>query len=321
MRKTKIIITLLIAIICIIIMPIKSNATNEDLVIVKQTEEEYIIYLKQYLNQEFEFAYSNNSQEEEESLVFIPSALDSAEEGANSIAYVDSKTLSMFANPTYMWIKVKGELKISAREINLHDNITKENLEAIGTTSKIIPITIEQEQIVNEVNEEGTKITETVGVAKISPEITEVKYQIIQRKATENTEKLYALAELIEKNEFTDKYTGIKANKEYFELYNSEINNLIEENWKIVENSKIAQPIDAKTGDQYILYVKTGNTLDVHYLTSYREYDEQIVKEQITTLLPHTYDNNTILVVLGITIVAIILVITRIIILKKKEMK
>jgi len=321
MRKTKIIITLLIAIMCIISMPIKSNATNEELVIVKQTEEEYIIYLKQYLNQEFEFAYSNNSQEDEANLEFKPSALDSAEEGANNIAYVDNQTLSMFANPTYMWLKVKGEIKISAREINLQDNITKEKLEAVGTTSKIIPITLEQEQIVNEVNEEGTKITETVGVAKISEEITDGKYQIIKRKATENTEKLYALAELIEKNEFTDKYTGIKANKEYFELYNSEINNLKEENWKTVENSKIAQPIDAKTGDQYILYLKTGNLIDVHYLTSYREYDEQIVKEQITTLLPHTYDNNTILVALGIVILAIILVTARIIILKKKEMK
>jgi len=321
MKKTKIIITLLIAIICIISMPIKSNATNEELVIVKQTEEEYIIYLKQYLNQEFEFAYSNNSQEDEANLEFKPSALDSAEEGANNIAYVDNQTLSMFANPTYMWLKVKGEIKISAREINLQDNITKEKLEAVGTTSKIIPITLEQEQIVNEVNEEGTKITETVGVAKISEEITDGKYQIIKRKATENTEKLYALAELIEKNEFTDKYTGIKANKEYFELYNSEINNLKEENWKTVENSKIAQPIDAKTGDQYILYLKTGNLIDVHYLTSYREYDEQIVKEQITTLLPHTYDNNTILVALGIVILAIILVTARIIILKKKEMK
>jgi len=321
MGKTKKIITLLIAIICIISMPIISNATNEEIVIVKESEEQYIIYLKQYLNQEFEFAFSNNKTEDVANLVFENSAKDSAEEKANNIAYVDASTISIFTNPTYMWIKVNGEIKVSEREINLSDNITKANLELVGTTSKTIPVTLEQEEVVNKENEEGTKITETIGVAKLAQEITDAKYQIIKRNASENTEALYELAELIEKNAFTDIYTEITASKEFYELLTSELNNLKEEDWKVVENNTIKQPADAQNGEQYILYVSAGNKADVHFLTSYREYKEEYVKEQITTLLPHTYDNNTILIALGIVVVAIILVTVRIIILKKKEMK
>ena len=88
-----------------------------------------------------------------------------------------------------------------------------------------------------------------------------------------------------------------------------------------IENSKVQQPSEAENGDQYILWVKGDNIKDVHFLTSYREYEEEFIKEEIRTKLPYTYDNNTILIVLGIVIVAIIVVSIRIAILKKKEMK
>ena len=321
MRKNKFLITILVGICMLLCMPALSYATNEDLVIVKQSESEYIIYMKQYLKHEFEFAFSNDKLVDVATLSFTKSALDTSETEANNIAYVESGNFAMFANTTYMWIKVNGEIKVSEREINLSDNITKANLELVGTTSKTIPVTLEQEEVVNKENEEGTKITETIGVAKLAQEITDAKYQIIKRNASENTEALYELAELIEKNAFTDIYTEITASKEFYELLTSELNNLKEEDWKVVENNTIKQPADAQNGEQYILYVSAGNKADVHFLTSYREYKEEYVKEQITTLLPHTYDNNTILIALGIVVVAIILVTVRIIILKKKEMK
>ena len=48
-------------------------------------------------------------------------------------------------------------------------------------------------------------------------------------------------------------------------------------------------------------------------------YDE-VVKEEVKTKLPHTYDNNTILIIFAIVVVAIVAVSIRIAVLKKKEM-
>ena len=318
MAKTKILITLLMVIVCILSIPTLSNATNEELVIVRDTTNQYIIYLKQYLNIKFEFAFSNDKDVDVTTLSFNESALDSQEDGANNIAYVESSNIAIFDNPTYMWVKVNGEVKVSAREIDLTDNITKAELDIVNTTSKVIPVVLEQKQIVNEENEEGTKITETIGVAKISENITDGEYQIVKRNATGDSDTLFKLAELIEKNEFTDSYTQIQASKEFFEICVKQLNDLKEENWKTIENSTIEQPKESETGDQYILYVKSGNTVDLHFLTSFREFKEEYIKEQVTTLLPHTYDNNTILIVLGIVVVAIILVSIRIVILKRK---
>lgn len=317
MEKTKKIITLLIIIICIFSISTISNATNEEIEIVKGTNQ-YMIYLKEYSNSEFEFAFSNNKNAKVTELSFKVSALDRQGEGANKIAYVESSEYSMFTNPTYMWVTVNDEVKISAMEVKLDDNITTTELQNIETISKKIPVKIEQKQVLSKENEEGTKITETIGIATIAENITNGKYQIVERKATEDTDKLFALAELIEKNEFADGYTQIKTNKEFLKTYNKHINDLKEENWKTIENYTIEQPREAKTGDQYILYVKAGNNVDTHFLTSYREFKEEYIKEQVTTILPHTYDNNTILIVLGIVVVAIVLVTIRIVILKRK---
>ena len=213
MKKTKILTTLFIIGLCILFMPVFSYGANEDLVIVKNTEDEYIIYLKQYLEQEFKFAFSNNNEEELSNLTFYNSALDEAEDAANNIAYVNESNVGMFSSPTYIWIEVNGAIEVSAREIDLEDNITKTELESVGTTSEIIPIKLEQEQTVNEVNEEGTKITETVGIVKVLKDISNGEYQLLRREFSEDTDKLFALAELIEKNEFTDTYTRIKASK------------------------------------------------------------------------------------------------------------
>lgn len=320
MRKIKIFITMLIIVASVLLMPVFSYGANEELVIVKESEEQYIIYLKEYLREEFEFAFSNDNSIDVTTLSFIDSALDAPEEEANNIAYVDSSNVAMFTNKTYMWIKANGEIKVSAREIDLADNITKLELEGVGETSKIIPIELEQKEIVNEVNEEGTKITETVGVVKVIKEISNGNYQLIKRESTTETDNLFALAELIEKNEFTDTYTKIKASKEFVELNNEQYNNLKSENWKTIEESTVEQPIDAQTGDQYILWIKGDNIQDVHFLTSYREYDEEFIQEEVKQKLPYTYDNNTILIALGIVVVAIVVVAIRIAILKKKEM-
>ena len=157
MKKSKLKILLMVVIIGIftIGMPMVAYGTNENTVIVKQSDNEYLIYLKGYLNKEFQFAFSNNKEADVSTLAFVNSAVDSAQ-GINNIAYVnDNATIALFANKTYMWVKVDGELKISGLEIDIKDNITKTELEDTRTISKIIPIKLEQEQIVNKTDENG----------------------------------------------------------------------------------------------------------------------------------------------------------------------
>lgn len=320
MKKNNFLITMIIGIFVFFCMPVVSNAANENLSLVKQAENEYIIYLKEYLNNEFEFAFSNDEGANINTLTFNNSALDAPNDNANNIAYVNDATVTMFANPTYMWVKVNGEVKVTATEINLEDYITKNELENVGKTSTIIPINLGQKQIVNEIDENGTKKTETVGIVEVQKELVSGQYQLIKREYSEKTDKLFALAELIEKNEFTDVYTKIKSSKEFVELYNEQYSLLNAENWQTVEGLTIEQPIDAETGDQYILWIKEENSQDIHFLTSYREYDEEYIQEEIKQKLPYTYDDNTMLIALGAVVIAILFVVIRIVILKKKEM-
>ena len=315
MKNSKLKILLIVVIIGIFTMgmPIFAYATNEATVIVKQEDNSCIIYVKGYLDKEFQFAFSDNKNADITTLSFQNSAKDTAD-GQNNIAYASGSTAGK-----YLFIKI--DTKTECFEIDLNDNIIKTDLEKINKISKKIPIELKQEQIVNEVNEKGTIITETVGVAKIVNSLSNGKYNLVPRKATEDTDNLFALAELLEKNKFTNKYTEIKASKEFFDLKTKLEAELKLEDWKTIENDKINQPKEAETGDQYILWLKGDNKNDVHFLTSLRKYDEEVIEKEVKTILPYTYDNNTMLVVLAVVIVAIVIVAIRIVVLKKKELK
>lgn len=314
MKKSKIKILLMLVIIGMFTvgMPILAYGANENLAIVKQADNSYIIYVKGYLNKEFHFAFSNDKNADVATLTFIDSAKDTAN-GENNIAYATDAI-------TEKYIFVKTADKTEVFEIDINDNISKENLESINNVSKKIPVTLEQELVVDKVNEEGTKITETVGVAKVANTFKNGEYQLSSRKSTDNNNKLFALAELLEKNEFTDKYTKIKASKEFVDLKEKLETELKNEEWKKIDNNSISQPAEAQTGDQYILWLRGENKTDVHFLTSLRAYKEEEIEKEVKTILPYTYDNNTMLVIFAIVVVAIVLVSVRIAILKKKEM-
>lgn len=322
MKSLKLKILLIMAIIGIfmVCMPIFCYGANEEAVIVKDTgNSKYIIYIKGYLNEEFKFAFADsNVSGTEATLTFIDSALDSDSSNANHVAYVDSTTLSTAENSTYMWIKKNGEYKVVA--IDITDNIEKIELENVGNISKIVPIALDKKVVEDTTSEQGLRKTTIVGVAKIVNDYSNLQYQLVPRPETGADNNLFALAELIEKNEFTDIYTKIKASKKFIELYNQQYSNLDNQGWKTVENNEVLQPEKAITGDQYILWLKADNSEDVHFLTSYREVDEEWIKEEIKTILPHTYDDNTMLIAFGIVIVAIIAVSIRIKSLKKKEL-
>lgn len=314
MKNSKLKILLMVVIIGIFTvgMPILAYGANENAVVVKQENNSCIIYVKGYLDKEFQFAISDSKDAEPAETEFVSSAKDTAN-GENNIAYTTATTTGK-----YLWVKT--DAKVENFEIDLTDNILKSELENLNNVSKEIPVELKQEQIVNEVNESGTKITETVGVAKIVKSLSNGQYQLVPRTTTTDTENLFALAELLEKNKFTDKYTEIKANKEFLDLKTKLEAELKREDWKQIENYTIKQPEEAQTGDQYILWLKGDNENDVHFLTSLRKYDEAVIEKEIKTKLPYTYDNNTILVVLAIVVALIVIVAIRIVVLKKKEM-
>lgn len=315
MKNSKLKILLMVVIIGIFTvgMPIFTYAANENAVVVKQENNSCIIYVKGYLDKEFQFAFSDSKDVEPAETEFVSSAKDTAN-GENNIAYTTATTTGK-----YLWVKT--DAKVENFEIDLTDNILKSELENLNNVSKEIPVELKQEQVVNEVNESGTKITETVGVAKLVKSLSNGQYQLVPRTTTTDTENLFALAELLEKNKFTDKYTEIKANKEFLDLKTKLEAELKREDWKKIENDTIKQPKEAQDGEQYILWLKGDNENDVHFLTSFRKEDEEFIEKEIRTKLPYTYDNNTMLVVLAVVIVAIVIVAIRIVVLKKKELK
>jgi len=317
--KTKVFFTILL--VFIFMLPIMSFATNNEMVVVDKENGNYVIYINGNLTEEFEFAFSNNK--DESSLTFYNSAKDSEETSANNVAYVDNTVTGVdFNQKTYLWLRKDGEIKITAREISIADNVTETELKNVEKVSKIIEVTLGEEETKNETDEEGVKVTVKVGSAKIKDDnFKELSYCLVPRTQSEETENLYALAELINKNNFTNAYTQIKASKEFIALYNSELEKINQEKkWNIVENLTILQPEEAKTGDQYILFLlKDGKINDAHFLTSVREENEEIVNEKVVSKLPVTYDNNTLLIVIAIQIIAIVLVALRIKMLKNKK--
>lgn len=316
------IVLIITFILGLIFIQSSAYAANENTVIVKEDDSsKYMIYLKDYLTEEFEFAFSNNKSEKEENLIFMNSALDEENDRANQIAYVDNSIVSIFENLTYMWIRKDGKIEKEGIKIEIKDNILKSNLEKVSKTSKIIPIELEQKVVEDTTSEEGLRKTTTVGMVKVLKDYEVLRYQLIKRTETKETDTLFALAELIEKNEFTDSYTQIKASKEFIELYNEQYSKLENPKWENVKDKEILQPEETRTGDQYILWVESNDEQDIHFLTSFRQEDEEWIKEEIKTVLPYTYDNNALLIALVIVIVAIVIVTLRIKSLNKKEVK
>ena len=109
MKTSKLKILLMIVIIGILTvgMPIIAYGTNENAVVVKQSESEYIIYLKGYLDKEFKFAFSDNKEANEESLTYTNSAKDTAD-GENNIAYSNTE----LAAKKYMFVKADAKTEI-----------------------------------------------------------------------------------------------------------------------------------------------------------------------------------------------------------------
>lgn len=308
MQNLKLKILFLVGIFSLILLlGLPVNAANENLQLVKQSETDYLIYINGHLDETFEFAFSDD---ETEPTTFYEAATDDVE-GGNYIAYTNQYTTGK-----YMWAKdSEGTYFVEGVELDLTVAIPENELTAIQNVTNKIPVDTAQVQV-EEKTINGNKVTVTTGKVVFENE-GNYKYQIVKLPSTAEYNELMDLAERISKiNSETDMYTKLGLYTEFNTLYNK-VSSELTDTWITVENQEILQPEDTENGDKYVLWINDGTVTDAQFLTS--KYVEEKVVEKITTKLPVTYDNNTLLIVLAILVFSIVVVSIRIKSLKKED--
>lgn len=317
------------------IMPIAVFATNEDVSIVStvnvDSKTEYIIYIKDYSNKKFKYAFTTNANPEEMDLNYINSTQDL--EG-NQVAFLSAETYEKLLNQSstiYIWAKDEEEnLVLKGIQLDLKEALTKENLEEVEKLTQKIKVEIAtSKDITNSTNPvrkedvEGVTETSKAGYIKITDDPKASYYY--QRIELPNTTEYNDFMELV--NEVEDKYDSMNMYEKVIiaKKINNVYNKLLEvNNWQEVENMEIKQPESSIQGNgmgkKYIVFLKKvaqdGNiTTDAQFLQEYYDYEPNVEKEEViiqeTTKLPITYDSIALFVVLGIIALLIILVAIR----------
>lgn len=316
MKKIKLILSLAIIFI-VTVIPITIFATNENIQILVQDQDNYLIYIKGYENSEFQFAFSNGLNIEP--TIYLNSEKDSEKAGANSIAYINKPIYDKYFNSgksVYFWAKINQEYIVKGIEINLNNSITKDQISYIKSLTKRIDVQITTKT--EEKSVDGINISTTIGRV-VLPE-GNYKHKLFKANDSLKYKEIISLAERISKMSSSgDFYTELTTYKEFL----SKLDNITENiDWEDVQNSEIIQPIDAEKGDQYLLVLMDENeNIDIQILTSVKEYSEEKITELVTTRLPVTYDNNLLLITFGITVLAITGVAIRMLVLKEKAGK
>ena len=315
-----------------------SFAKSENVQMIKKSEKEYLIYVSG-LNQEFDFAFSNNSDIDKTTLIFKDSALDKTENG-NHIAYIDSSLYTEYfkdQTKTYLWVKQGEEYKLEAEQLILTDALSQEDIEEFNSVTKKfyngteqVKIEVGQKELPQEETTEGVTITRKIGTLNIvNGGETTYSYKMVRATEGSDAEKLIKLAEEMNKlNELDENamFEKLSVYSEFKTVYNKLVPTVNDENWAEVKESTIEQPQGSKTGEQYLVWMKQESeeqnpVIDVQIMTCKDEYKEEYEKQEViikeTTKLPITGDNVVLFVIAGIVIALISVVL----ILKNKDSK
>lgn len=341
--KTKLATLIIAILIMAFILPIQVLGANAELTdenladyslqIIKTDNGDYIVYIKDLQNKEFEFTITQSSETKEFDLNYEKSLQDDAGNEVVFVSEEDYKGISEKDN--YLYVRKDGETLINGEKLDFNSAFTKSQMEYVENTMKtekteqriateLITDIIEKDEIVNEV-----KIKVTVGGLKVIEKENSKYYYGITKLPKAEYDTLKELADRInEEYETTDMYSKIELAKEFYEAYNSLAS---KQDWKEVEASIIMQPDDAQKGEQYVVYLKEVNenqeeVIDVRIMTSYREYEEEkipartetkVVKE--TAKLPITGDSIVLFVILAVILFVAIIVFVRMKNLQNKE--
>lgn len=305
----KAILFLILTFLLLILLQNFSLASSENIQMIKKGEKQYIIYVSNLLNQEFQFAFANKADEAEENLMFINSAVDQAENG-NNIAYIDETLFNTYFDEkadTFLWVKQENDYKVEAEKITLEKAITEELIQNLNNVTKKIPVKFGELNLPAE-TVEGVKITRKLGTINIDDESeTEYSYNMLKSVEESKVEKLINLAETInnlqEKNIYEKLYIYNQFNELYTELIPSD-------NWQIAENNTIMQPQDSKKGEKYLVWIKGDNVIDLQIMTCNDEYtpeyEKQEVVNKVVTKLPITGESLVLYIVAAVLVIAII---------------
>ena len=312
--KTKLTVSIIIAILFISILGMiyTVNGANENIQIIKKSGNEYLIYISEHMDSQFEFAFSNDQGADKETLGYKSSILDSTSE-KNNVAYIDNSLYTTyFSGKTYFWARdLSGKYFAEKVEVDLSKAIEESNVNLINNLTKIIKVdtknTITTSEVVNEV-----KVTKTVGKVDVLEEGT-TYYQLVKLPASEEYNEFMKTAEKIANDKIENNmYAKLEVENKFSNYYNRLVPDIDDANWIKVNNNTILQPEESHNGEQYILWLKTENNrenkIDVQFLTCFEDYKPEVISEKITTKLPVTYDNPILFIILAVLVVAFVVV-------------
>lgn len=209
-KKAKILTAiLLLAILLLSVLQIKSFAAESDMMVVKENDSQYLIYVDGLTSENFSFAFSNTK--EEANLDYIPSVTDNQ---GNYIAYVTEELKTQyFGSPVYMWVMAEnGDVVIEGKEITLDRAKTVEELNRLEGLTKAITV---------QVTENDEKITINGDQNKT------YYYQFATLTSSQEYGRFLTLVnEVSQYNENTNVFTKLQAYNELTDLYDSLVANL-----------------------------------------------------------------------------------------------
>lgn len=311
----------------IMLMQSSVYATNENIEILQKSNGDFLIYIKENLTKDFEFAFSNDTNADRDTLTYRMAETDSSTKEANKVAFVNSTTVGMFQSPTYMWARIGNNYILEGVQVDLTKAIHEYDLQLASDITKIIKVDTTQTTTTKEIVD-GKEVSITSGKVILTNTVpnADYSYMLVKLPYSNKYANLLNLATRISKfKEDTDMYTKIGIYQDFLETYN-ELKPNQNSDWIEVKENEIPQPKDTEDGEQYVLWLREStngqiSSMDIQFLTSHKEYSEEKIIETITTKLPVTYDNNVLLIVLAVLIVLTIVVYIRIRFLKNKEEK
>lgn len=275
--------------------------------LLKTSEESYIIYVKDALNTEFLFSFSENAEVNEEDLIFSASGLDSNE---SNVAYMTKEQAKSFTDgKAYMWVEVNE--KLTTYEIDLKQAVTTEEIAFVNSTTKRIEVDTDGSENTSQ-DVEGVKITHSQGKVTITEDGNAFSYYMVKVESEETT-NLVELANKIMNSKDLTNYERVTLAREFTDTYTEMFERI--EKWEEVPSSKeILQPQESKKDDIYLVWLRNDETQehDVQILVcdDHQDIEVEEAKKVVTyetTKLPVTYDSIITLIIVLVVLVAIII--------------
>ena len=140
--KLKLLITIVFMMALFIIFKPSVFATNEETIVLKKSDKEYLLYFENNLDKEFEFALTNKKDADKNALTYKICAKDTSKEDKNSVAYIDEELFNKYlSNTTYVWVRdLDGNYLVNGVELNLQDCVEDADVDLANSITKLIAV-------------------------------------------------------------------------------------------------------------------------------------------------------------------------------------